>query len=234
MEGLTTKSIVGVWEDGELRQPIDQALLVLWAAGTKGDPAELPLAERDRRLLELRAATFGPSLAALADCPGCSETIEVELDAHELASAIVVREPESLDVGERATTIRPLNSHDLAAACHLATSGASAGYGEVLCKRLSDLDEITDAEKVLVTSAIEEREAESEVRLALVCARCETEWTEVFDPVGHLWSEIQAAARSSLREIAELAAAFGWSEAEIFAMSAARRRNYLAMIGDQR
>ena len=46
---------------------------MLWAAGAAGEghPADLPLAERDRRLLSIRADTFGRLLSLLATCPKC-------------------------------------------------------------------------------------------------------------------------------------------------------------------
>src|SRR5690606_25623889 len=71
---LTAPSILAAWEHGAGRLPLDRAIAILWAASTCDDvdPADLPLAERDRRLLAIRAATFGPTIPARATCPECN------------------------------------------------------------------------------------------------------------------------------------------------------------------
>jgi hypothetical protein len=45
-----------------------------------------------------------------------------------------------------------------------------------------------------------------------------------------LWFEVRNAAQRLLREVHELAYAYGWSESAILAMSFHRRQNYLAMV----
>ena len=46
-----------------------------------------------------------------------------------------------------------------------------------------------------------------------------------------LWEEIEARALVLLREVHHLASAYGWSEAQILALTPARRASYLAMAG---
>ena len=46
-----------------------------------------------------------------------------------------------------------------------------------------------------------------------------------------LWDEIEARAQVLLHEVHTLASAYGWSEAQILALTPARRASYLAMVG---
>jgi hypothetical protein len=52
----------------------------------------------------------------------------------------------------------------------------------------------------------------------------------MFDIGAFLWEEIAAQARRLLREVHTLARAYGWREADILVMSAARRQAYLEMV----
>ena len=50
------------------------------------------------------------------------------------------------------------------------------------------------------------------------------------DIASFFWSEIHSWAQRALREVATLARAYGWREADILSMSARRRQAYLEMI----
>ena len=82
---------------------------------------------------------------------------------------------------------------------------------------------------------IEERMAEADpqarVLLDLSCPACQRRWQAPFDIDAYFWSELDAWSRRTLREVHALASAYGWSEAEILGMSAARRHLYLGMVG---
>jgi hypothetical protein len=71
----------------------------------------------------------------------------------------------------------------------------------------------------------------AELTLTLTCPACETGARVDFDPSDFLWREIDARARDLLEEVAALAGAYGWSEAEILGLSPARRRVYLELAG---
>jgi hypothetical protein len=65
--------------------------------------------------------------------------------------------------------------------------------------------------------------------LDFACPSCGHEWQSLFDIAAFFWAEIAAQARRLLREVHQLASAYGWREADILAMSARRRRAYLEM-----
>jgi hypothetical protein len=70
----------------------------------------------------------------------------------------------------------------------------------------------------------------TDVDVALRCPRCDERWASGFDVGGYVWIEIAAAAQRLLWEIHLLARTYGWTEAEILALPANRRRTYLEMI----
>jgi hypothetical protein len=71
----------------------------------------------------------------------------------------------------------------------------------------------------------------TDVRIALTCVRCGHGWAVGFDPAAFFWTELDALARRLLNDVHRLASAYGWHEADILAMSAARRATYLRMCG---
>lgn len=220
---LTTKGILAAWEAGIGRRPLDRAITLLWSAGVSGDLAALPLAERDRQLLGIRAATFGPEIAAQSVCPSCGEAMEMALDARDLAHALPVRSEEVVTLGSEEITLRPLTSRDLAAAADAADVPAAL-------RRFATGRESFPADVAASVDAMTEaREAEGELVARLCCAACDTHWKEVLDVVMLLWAEVEAAAHRLMGEVAVIATALGWAEHDILDLSDARRQAYLSL-----
>jgi hypothetical protein len=71
---------------------------------------------------------------------------------------------------------------------------------------------------------------DADISLDLSCPACEHRWQIAFDIVTFFWAEINSLAKRLLREVHTLARAYGWREADILAMSAARRQAYLEMV----
>ena len=221
---LTTTQILTAWETGARCGPLDRAIAVLWAAGEPDDLAALPLIQRDRRLLELRQATFGNILAAVTDCPECGAPAEVELDARDLAEALIAPAPETIKAGDDAIQVRALTSRDLAAASSLPEDDVA----DFLRSQVTGgTNGVSTAVAAKIDALIEAREAAGEINISLTCADCEAVWSEPLDVASHLWNEIEAAALKVMAEVAEIAIALGWSESEILSMSDARRSIYL-------
>ena len=66
--------------------------------------------------------------------------------------------------------------------------------------------------------------------LALACPGCGHEWTAPFDIAAYLWEDIEDCARRLLRQVHDIARAYGWTEDTILSLSARRRRMYLEAI----
>jgi hypothetical protein len=227
-------------DEGARLHPLDRALVLLrLAAPEEAEPAALPLALRDRHLLAQRRATFGDSIACLADCPRCAATQEFTLSATALLAGLedAPVEPEVLALEGWHLTLRPLRSLDLAAA---ARAGGPARAEAVLASQAlahaegpagEGRDALPAGLWQAIAARVSEREAEAEAALDLRCPECGAEWTASFDIGAIFWKEVEADACRLLAEIATLAERFGWSEQALLAMSPARRRAYLDLLG---
>ena len=82
----------------------------------------------------------------------------------------------------------------------------------------------------MLESRMAQADPQANIQLALGCPACGHSWLALFDIVGFFWREIDTWARRVLRDIHTLALAYGWSEAEILALSPWRRQFYLEMV----
>ena len=215
---LGPSGILAAWETGAPRRPLDRCLAILWAAGAEDDPAGWSLWERDRRLLRLREETFGAWLPARATCPACEAELEMDLDVRALAEHLV-------SVESRAD-LRPLTSRDLAAVAGVLPDQRAATLRDRISAAAPDS---IDADTL--DQQIEAAARASELTTRLCCPECEHTWSEVLDVAAHLWADVESAALRLLDDVARLAACYGWAEADILAMSPARRRAYLHLAG---
>jgi hypothetical protein len=85
-----------------------------------------------------------------------------------------------------------------------------------------------------VIAAVEDRVSEldpqADVQLGVSCPACSHRWYATFDILSFLWSELGEWAVRTLRDVHQLATAYGWSERDILALSPIRRRHYLEMV----
>ena len=237
------------------RDPARQALVLLAAACPQfppGDLAHLPLGWRDTVLLALRTVLFGPRLEGLAGCPACGAQLELDFTAADVQSGPGVEEvlgrwaaatgPPSLQVREAGweVTVRLPSTSDILALEAVPGGDASMG-GRMLLERCvmairapSDErpspaglpPEVLDA----VDAAFLDADPQADVALSVTCPACGQGWTVPFDIASYLWSEVDDWARRTLRDVHTLAAAYGWPEADIVALSPARRQFYLSMV----
>jgi hypothetical protein len=82
MQVLGAADVLDVWELGRGQSAAERALTLLERVCPERDREallRLPLGDRDRLLLEARAAVLGPTLEATAACPACGEQVEFQL-----------------------------------------------------------------------------------------------------------------------------------------------------------
>jgi hypothetical protein len=241
MRALTAHDIVAVWERGERRHPVDRALVMLaaaWPASSLDELAELSIGRRDARLLAIREATFGPSLESFAECPSCGERLVFTMTTGEIRTP----EPEGtgeIEVrsGEHLLRFRLPNSRDLAA---LATADDPGSGARLLAERCllgrsrdgSPVDDgdLPEAAVAALAGRMAECDPQAEVLIDMECLACAHRWQMLFDIAAFLWTEIAVAAKRLLREVHILARAYGWREADILSLSAARRQFYIEMV----
>jgi hypothetical protein len=220
------EAVLQIWERGRREHPVDRALTVLsmLTARPRQALAKLPLDERDRLLVQRRAALFGPTLAAVATCRSCGCLVDVSVQPQDAASAedsFAVR-TDGVEV-----IVRMPNSLDLAA---IATCPDVATARRKLLRRLVGTGGEPGSDVVAAIEAeLDRRAGLSGGVIRLTCPDCGANWTVEFDVAAFLWREIEILAGRLLRDVDVLARRYGWSERDILALSTDRRRFYLEL-----
>jgi hypothetical protein len=230
---LKAEHLLQIWEQGKKRHPVDRALLLHAYAMPGADPnslADETLGRRNRALLALRAATFGPRMPAHIACPCCAERLELTLDVVELQALAPAL---ALPVEVAGLKFRLPTSRDLASVAAEAQSetaalrlfeacllpGSPAPMPEALPPLIDRVGEALDQADPLAAPSLDSQ-----------CAACGHAWEAAFDIASFLWDEVESRARRLLDEVSCLASAYGWSESDILALSEVRREAYLERI----
>jgi hypothetical protein len=223
--------------------------------------ANARIGRTDALLLLLHERTFGPWLDGLTTCPACADELHVEVAVGDLVvpdpvllpvaerAWITAVESRQVASGGYELEIRAPNGHDAAAAAAAADAAESAAGAGIrrAAARAALLDRCvvardhegtlvpaTDLPAEVVDTAVvcmAGTDPQADVRLAVTCPTCGTSWEVPVDPGSFLWSEVEAWARRTMLEVHQLAAAYGWSEAEVLTLGPRRRQAYLELIG---
>jgi hypothetical protein len=224
-------TVLHLWERAADAPPFERALLL--AAGSADDP----LGELNARMLRLRAETFGGNLNATTTCPQCTATVEFELNVQPLLDEPdrAARHPVQRD-GTRVVWRSP-SLADMAAAAH------ADGNEEVLLRRCvleaRDADgawieptELPSAVRAALAQAMERADPLAEVIVNVTCAACGARFRCDVDVAEFVWAEVEARAKQVLLDVDILARAYGWTEADVLALSETRRAAYLRIVSD--
>jgi len=240
MRTLTATQVLEVWERAWPLSPLDRAL-TLWTAGSgRTDVAGQPIGVRERAMLALRHAMFGPAMEAVATCPSCQEPVEITADVRDLAIG-TLREVIAR-AGGFEVTCRPPSIAEIAAAGQMAAlEGGGAADMTVLRDDLArrcvvrarrggeEVDPQALPSKVLaaIDDALAEADPSADIRFDLCCPSCDHAWEVPFDAGAYLWAELDAHARALVADVHVLASSYGWSEGEILDLTPTRRRLYV-------
>jgi hypothetical protein len=230
MRTLSASELLDAWERGLGQQPAERAVTLLAAAspGTSPDALTgLSVGRRDALLLAIRSRTFGPSVTGLADCPNCSERIELTFDLSDIQAPPASIPTESFIAGN--VRFRLPDSRDLLAlgGCVDVPSARALLLRRCVIGRDADSLDADDVEAVV--RAMAEADPQADVQLDLSCPACGQQWFAVFDIASFLWTEVNAWAHRTLQDVHRLAVAYGWREPDILALSPWRRQVYLEM-----
>jgi hypothetical protein len=218
------------------------ALLDCVPGGAQGTAQTLPVGRRDAQLLDLQQALFGPTLDALAQCPHCGERLELNLRVSELrlpdvtdmaaAQAVVRLEHD----GYRLCSRLP-DSRDLAAA---AQADDVHGARDTLMQRClleathegqpMAPHELPDTLLRQLSEAMRAADPQADTELALECPACAHCWNAPFDVGSYLLDALEQWAERCLDQVHTLAQAYGWTEAQILALSPSRRARYIERV----
>lgn len=238
---LSAADLLAVWESGQSRSDVERSLAILAQAMPHLPPdalADLPIGRRDALLIRVRRRIFGPDFTVGCQCPFCREKLSFQATADELLAEEPAEgvSPYTVTVSHDGIRIQaqPISARDLAAlppgtdpAGMLARLLRAAITGARHRGREVPVDELPPEALDAVGKALEAADPLYVMEFSLTCPACQRGWMNCFDIVSYLWREIAAIAQSLLEEVHELALAYGWSEADILAMSPARRTYYL-------
>jgi len=242
MKTLASLDLLNAWEQGLGRGAAERALILLrLAAGEEAsqkDPARWPIGQRDARLLDLRESVFGQQVDGIASCPECGAQQEFRVPVGQLR----VTGPESgaelaLVSGDYQVDFRLPDSLDL---CELE---ADCAEGDLSLRLLqSCVTKVMAGDQRVaavnlpedlvqqISERMSQADPQADINLSLECPDCSHRWSEPFDIASFLWTELSAWASRTLFDVHQLAAAYGWSEAESLSMTPRRRGFYLEMI----
>jgi hypothetical protein len=202
-----------------------------WLAGAL-DPDGRSLARRDAALLQLHRERFGQTLRCAAQCPGCGVALELELPVEQLIPASVPEtdlriRTQGFEVDYRLPTGEDIASVNderaLAERCVIAArvvaDGSPISASALPAGALADMQ---DAMAVLHPAG--------GLCLQVTCAECGACWDADLDVAMFVAARAWVDAMRVVGEVHELAAAYGWTEAEVLAVPRARRRRYLDLV----
>jgi hypothetical protein len=234
--------MLSVWERASGQSAVERVLALLAAACPEQTPEELArlsIGRRDRLLLTLREWTFGSRLLGRVPCQSCGEALELTFNVSDIcAPEAEISDALTLKLNGYEVYFRLPNSQDLFAISD--SEDVSDGKQRLLARCLlgvtqggeqGALDGLPEHVQEAVAQRMAEADPQSDVQLQLSCPECGHEWLAAFDIVSYFWSEINTWAHRILREVHMLAAAYGWREEEILAMTPRRRHIYLEMVG---
>jgi hypothetical protein len=243
VDNVTVAELLDAWERGGAASPGEQALLLLTVAHPQLPAESLAgwtIGRRDMALLALRERMFGPRLAAAAACLRCGEALETEFAPADIVVGQELEPPPTLSLEEGGYKViyRLPTTGDMAALAREAAASEAerwllsrcvldARRPEAPCSVADLPDKVLEA----VADGMAKADPQAEVELAFTCPACGHRWTALFDIVSFLWRELDAWAGRTLREVAALASAFGWSERDVLALTPWRRRHYLELAG---
>jgi hypothetical protein len=245
---------------GSLKPLLDRRLLEAWdralAAGDAGRASALLSAacpgttsaqwdavgipEVNLQLVRLRQISFGSSLTGYLPCSKCGAQLEFAIDVPQIIQRLeTMAEDATADwiAGNDRFSMRAANNLDLVA---VSTQTGPEDARLFLLERCTQVngcpasDETASAalrasEKVALETFTRLHQA-AEITCRVPCVDCSHSEETDLDIARFLWAEVRHHAGKLLREIHELASAYGWSEEAILNMPAHRRERYLEMI----
>lgn len=230
MRALVGKLVLEAWERGAAQNDVERSLTLLsvgWPERSWDEISDLNLAQVQRELLLLHRASFGDALRSYVLCPACGARLELQTKVSSILSQTGPDHEVTWRHGAVVHSMRPATSRDLTAL--MLTPDPRARLLE-RCMDGARVEGCGVAEcEAMAVEHFNRVNEGAEIRLTLHCPACSRSEQVDLDIGRFLWAEVRHAAVNLLREVHQLAAAYGWPESAILGMSSARRSIYLAM-----
>ena len=216
-----------LWESLTAAAPPVRGAVVLVACGAAPDldaASDLSLALAARQALAELRDRVGPALDAVLSCPTCDALLDVALPLDEILAEFADLEDGAQVDG---VVVRGPTTSDLLVA--LASTDPAAAL-RMQCVTWPEGTFPDDELAARVAATAERVAGAAGVSLRLACPECGGEVVADVDVVSLLTERVAEEARAVLADVAVLAAAFGWTEREVLAMSSARMQAYLGLV----
>ncbi|MGV8986161.1 MAG: hypothetical protein ACOH2H_07755 [Cypionkella sp.] len=191
------------------------ALLADAAIGGDAPVEDLTLGDLDRAIWSLRTQVMGSGGEATSTCLACGTRMEFQLPDG-FAPPPPVSTVAQVDWRGQTYALRLPRLSDL----------GRHGLGPQHLNPSAPWDDAGFADAA--EQALEAADPALHIQIALSCPECGGDAVQDFDPAAFFWAEVEDMARRLVSDVARLARLYGWSEAEITAMSPRRRALYLA------
>ncbi|TGA95163.1 hypothetical protein [Streptomyces sp. MZ04] len=228
---LTEANVLDVWENGLAGPPAARSLLFASMAAPSGrNVADLPLSALNSLLLELRRGAFGDALPCTADCPECGESLDVTVAAGELlppGGGAAVAATATVNSYGRTVTYRALTGRDVRSVDPAMPRARQTLLRRCVLRVDPPADDLPDEVLEDVARRLADVDPGADAVVSLNCPQCEHSWDAALDLAEHLWTDVSGYARRLLHEVHALARAYGWTEADVLAISPTRRSFYL-------
>ncbi|MFE9018102.1 hypothetical protein ACFYNL_05940 [Streptomyces sp. NPDC007808] len=231
--------LLAAWDEAAEVSPAARVAVLVHRAGLTPDlDTALDLDIGSCAVLAVRAhvAAFGRHVRCLARCEACAAVLETEFELTERLAdaegAAVVQGGKTAQV--QAFTVNAPTARDLLAVAEVPPDDAVAALF-ARCVRHADGSPVVSGELspqlvADVDAAADHLAGFAAAQVCMACSDCGSEVRVALDPGALLWDQVDAAAPLLLSQVAALAAAFGWSERDVLAMTAVRRTAYLALV----
>jgi hypothetical protein len=222
--------LLTLWERGRGATPVECAAALLDALPDTG--ADLDVGSRDVLLARLLAAVAGPLVWARAACSSCGTALDVPVDVAAVAALPVHAPGEGLTVEVDGAPVgfRLPTTGDLLALRNVVPEVAR----DLLLRRClalpDDAGPVPEAVADVVDAAMEAAAPAGAIDLLLTCTDCATTSAVALDVPLLLWVEVEACAATLMAQVHALAAAYGWTEPDVLALSPRRRAAYLELV----
>jgi len=233
MPGLGPLQVLAAWERGIGQAPLERALTLLAAArgGAGRDDAAVDVGSREVLLAQLLEETAGALVWGSTACGSCGERLDVPVDVAAIArlpvpdaGALLSTTVDGAEVKFRLPTtadLRMLRGLPPEAARDLLLVRCVQGVA----------DAVPEPDAEAVEAAMERAAPAGAIEMVVGCPDCGGATTTALDVSVLLWAEIEAQAIALMDDVHTLAAAYGWTEADVLALSPQRRAAYLDLAG---
>jgi hypothetical protein len=180
---------------------------------------DLPLPQLALVAARCHSGLFGPDVTGVVGCAACGERLDVTVPLDGLLAQAVGGAP-APPPGLRCPTSRDL----------VAAAAAPDGAAELLRRCAPGAGGASPSVRRALDEALEDVVGPALPVVRAACPGCGEEVRAVVDPLALLWQRVEDLVPRLLDDVARLARAFGWSEADVLALGPHRRAAYLRLV----